>query len=414
MKISREKDSVLKAWIWKADFRYRKKRYRLKAFSKSELEDLIIKTRRRADAGDTALLDAPVTIGVLHEKYRSTLPNDTGNQRWKITVLSHFVDFINADKLVTDVMPADLNDYALSRRRVKDAKRNAAPLSAQTYNKELSIINQMFKAAPSLFRSLTHYVPPRVAWRKTKSTGKKRRLTDQEITTLLDFLRAPQLRRYERLATYNRRFRLADMFEFALLTAIRWGEMAKLKWHYVDLRRRTIQLPASVAKNRSDRLIYLNSRAAALVERLRNAAPRGEYLFPNHDGTSNERYYYHTLRNYALQLGLDFGAKDGFTLHTTRHTAVSLVMERSGDFAAAQALAGHTDARMTALYSHTSPESVKRAAELTIDAPVTPAQFVFRYRAIAPGEDAAEYRAACRAELAAALERYVTEEGKKY
>lgn len=87
------------------------------------------------------------------------------------------------------------------------------------------------------------------------------------------------------------------------------------------------------------------------------------WVFPREDGKSYRKYYYDRLRSICKKLGLPFGRESGFTLHTTRHTVISELIERGADIATIQQISGHSDRTMAMRYTHANKKRVRDVIE---------------------------------------------------
>lgn len=338
MNIRREKDKELNTWIWKADFRYKKKRYRIKAFNKESLDRKIIDIKSNADH---PVLKVKFSLCVKERIKEFDLSDANGRRKKK--VLEMFQTFIK-DKNTIEITTSDYYDYVQFRRSQNKKISNVA------LNLELTCINSCLKASTNYFAGLEKFLAPRVPWQKVNRQRRRRVIYEDEKQKLLAYMRFEGTHYREKKTSIERRGLFADMFELALNTAMRWGEIAQLRFSYINFNWKIIQLPKEITKTGTGRDVYLNTRAIGILEK-RQKLQINEFVFPNLVGDSYEKNYYYYLRHYAQKCKLDFSLK-GFTPHSTRHTAISEMLLKSGDFAGAQAQAGHSDATMTALYAH--------------------------------------------------------------
>lgn len=353
MKIEREKDKELNAWIWKADFRYKKKRYRIKAFSKDALERKVIEIKSNADNPVSKVKFSQV----VKERIKDFDLNDSNGRRKK-KVLEMFQTFIK-DKNTLEITTSDYYDYVQFRRTQNKKISNVA------LNLELTCINSCLKASTNYFSGLEKFVAPRVPWQKVNRQRRRRTIHEDERQKLLAWMRFEGTHYREKRTSIERRNFFADMFELALNTAMRWGEIAQLEFSYINFDWKVVQLPKEITKTGTGRDVYLNSRALEILEK-RKVRRVNQFVFPSFDGQSYEKNYYYYLRHYANKCKLDFSLK-GFTPHSTRHTAISEMIRRSGDFAGAQAQAGHSDATMTALYAHAQGNQMHALVEKLLE-----------------------------------------------
>src|SRR5687767_11262075 len=101
MKIWREKDKDLNVWVWKANFMHKGKRHRPYAYSKADLEELIIQTKSNSDRKKIGL-DSRAPKLTVKEIFEAHETPDTKNGRRARVVLEMFVSRIG-DRPVMDV-----------------------------------------------------------------------------------------------------------------------------------------------------------------------------------------------------------------------------------------------------------------------------------------------------------------------
>lgn len=238
----------------------------------------------------------------------------------------------------------------------------------------------MLRAAPRIFAELGEdWRPPRIPWEPESRRGRERVISAEERETLLEALRFPSRASGKRLAPKDviARRDVADCFELALNTGMRGGEVRCLEWSEVDLVEREIHLPAHKTKTKDPRVVPLNARAVEIFRRrwelrLKKVDIAGapvhfgsRFVFPNERGDGPRKEISRMLRPLARSLGLRYGANtpDGFSPHTTRHTATTEMLRRGFDMKVVQDVLGHTDKTMTLRYSHSTRESRRRAVD---------------------------------------------------
>jgi integrase len=156
------------------------------------------------------------------------------------------------------------------------------------------------------------------------------------------------------------------LFDVAESTALRLGELRALTWQQVDQERRLLRvdraysrrhlkLPKSEAGKRA--IPLFPSAAAALQALAARAVERGLYapdelVFATAKGTP---LHDSNLRRRVWEKGLERAGLDGlgYRLHDLRHTCVSRLVAAGADVKLIQAMAGHSDPRITLRrYSH--------------------------------------------------------------
>jgi len=161
----------------------------------------------------------------------------------------------------------------------------------------------------------------------------------------------------------------------AALTGARLGELLGLQWKHIDLSSRKLRIEQSLWRKQilppkttgSVRTIYIGDVLAEVLREHRSQSDHSgpeDFVFCGKDRAS---LHPDVLRKDVLYPILDRlgiprppGAS-GF--HTFRHSAASILNERTGNLKLAQKLLGHSAIDMTAdVYTHTSVEAEREAA----------------------------------------------------
>lgn len=389
MKIWSEKIGGKKWWF--ADFTQKErghpkgKRYRPRAESRAELDEIIDTARRRVRQEKYGLTveRARITLEELTEERVADYDRAIKNHRRAIAVIEDFTARFPAGYAVTELSTVDLRDFVKQRQRefqVKEKEKAAkraeearaagrevpatpiASISPETINKELGYISAMLNAAPDMFKALQEYRPPKMPWARTPRRRRKRPISTDEDEKLLTALRAPQ-QKAEQPRTAETRHEIADLFELNLNTGMRGGESVRLTWPQIDFQSEEIYLGKT--KNGEDRFVPMNSRVREILRRRFESRNGSPYVFPNPSGESFRYDYLRTFKRVAEALGLPYGQRreNGFTMHSTRHTATTRLLRAGHDVATVQEIVGHSDRTMTLFYSHASAKSRKRAVE---------------------------------------------------
>jgi len=153
------------------------------------------------------------------------------------------------------------------------------------------------------------------------------------------------------------------------------GEVLGLKWKHVDLEGRILRIKQSLWRGQlvspktaaSTRDILLGN---ALGETLKNhhetSSHRGldDFVFCKKDGAPLDPDVLRKDALYPILDRLGIPRKKGASgFHTFRHSAASIVNERTGNLKLAQKFLGHSTIKMTAdVYTHTSSEAEREAA----------------------------------------------------
>ena len=357
MKIWKEKDEKLKVWVHKADFTFKGKRYRPEEFSKEALEDLIVQIKSNAIRTKVGLESrAPkITLGELLAQHEKEFDTRKKTHRRGKVVVKMFVKHAGSSTAVDQITTATVSAFVRWRK-------SKSELKPESVNKEVGYVSSMLREAPHYFKELANYTPPRMPWAKVPKNTTQRVIYKDEREKLLAYLKAENLHPNEKPTSRVARFEYADMFEIAYNTAMRWGEIHLIEWRMIDWQKQEIYLPPEITKTKAGRTAYLNKRAIEILKR-RQETTVSKYVFPGNTPDVPRKYYYEGIRRAAKKIGLPFGRDVGFTLHSSKHTAITDVLHATGDFAAAQKIGGHTDKHMTQKYAHTTEKRLHDAIE---------------------------------------------------
>lgn len=140
---------------------------------------------------------------------------------------------------------------------------------------------------------------------------------------------------------------------FAIETAMRRGEMCKLRWEHVHLGHGDgyLELPGSITKNKKSRVVTLSHRAMRI---LLTRTKVTEFVFATNENTIKQAFKRAKVRAQVTDL----------RLHDLRHEATSRLFEETTLRAEEIGqMTGHTDPRMLQRYNNLRPkEFVDRVA----------------------------------------------------
>lgn len=166
-----------------------------------------------------------------------------------------------------------------------------------------------------------------------------------------------------------------SLFQCAMLTGARLGELLGLQWKHIDLDAQTLEIRQALWEGElvapktegSVRLIYFGpTLLAALMAQKRNSDHNGaeDFVFSKGDGTP--------LNPDVLRRDVLYPTLDGLGIartrraagfHTFRHSAATIVNQKTGNLKLVQKLLGHSNLSTTAdVYTHTSADADRRAA----------------------------------------------------
>lgn len=220
------------------------------------------------------------------------------------------------------------------------ASLELAPASVRKVHRVLSMVLAAAVRDGRLARNPAELVAlPRVA------SAERRFLTHHQVEQLADAV-GPEWRPVVRFLAY---------------TGCRWGEMAALRVHRVDLLRRRVLVAESVTpvagvmtwgptKGHERREVPLPAFLVRELEQLTAGKRRDELVFTGPRGAVLRSQ---TFQRAALTAAADAIGVPGFHPHELRHTAASLAIASGADVKVVQQMLGHKSATMTLdLYGH--------------------------------------------------------------
>ncbi|WP_320171194.1 tyrosine-type recombinase/integrase [Maridesulfovibrio sp.] len=185
-----------------------------------------------------------------------------------------------------------------------------------------------------------------------RDNRRERFLTPEEAQELLDELK-------------QHRGHTHDMALLAIRCGLRFGEIAALTWHDVDLSGKKLSIRDT--KGKVNRQAYLlTDTLKMLARRLEECKGVGsELIFPSRNGyimKTVSKIFYRTV-DPMFNEGID-DPRLRVCFHTLRHTFASWLVQRGVDLYSVKELMGHADFKMTQRYAHLSPDGLMRAVEV--------------------------------------------------
>ncbi len=140
---------------------------------------------------------------------------------------------------------------------------------------------------------------------------------------------------------------LLPIVRLALETAMRQGELVRLRWEHIDLTRRVAHLPDT--KNGECRAVPLSSTAVGVLR----ALPRSlnGQVFPGLTSEAIKRSYIRAVRRAGIE---------NLRFHDLRHEATTRLFEKGLNIMEVASITGHKDLRMLQRYTHLKAEDLAR------------------------------------------------------
>lgn len=213
-------------------------------------------------------------------------------------------------------------------------RRIAQGMAGGTVIKDINTLSHVIQTARREWGIELPDNPARLITRPKVAPGRQRRLKPGEEAALLAGCKASGAPG------------LPLMFQLALETAMRRGELLALQWKHIDLDRRIAYLPHT--KNGESRTVPLSSKAVAVLREW----PKSECgrLFPQW-GRSDS--FENAWRRVVAKLGLE-----DFRFHDLRHEATSRFFERGLNVMQVATITGHKTLQMLKRYTHLRAEEL--------------------------------------------------------
>ncbi|MFN5643809.1 MAG: tyrosine-type recombinase/integrase [Sphingomonadales bacterium] len=308
---------------WFAQVRKAGKPSQSKSFdSKAKAVAWAAQMHSQLDCNASAPLGLHVTSSALAdliERYISTVSRHKRGIDAETYRLNKIARHPIAQKCIKKLTPTDIADYRDDRLR--DVKPS-------TVHKELALIHSIIQTAQNEWGVFLAFNPVTKVRRPQFQDGRQRRISSSEV----DALR-------KSLASCLSPMPLL-IFELALATAMRRGEILALKWQHVNLQMRTAHLPNT--KNGDNRDIPLSDQALRVLEASKAHSAQDEHVFPI------ELEAFKSAWQRAM-------ARTGITnlrFHDLRHEAISRFFEVGLSLPEVAVISGHRDPRMLLRYTH--------------------------------------------------------------
>jgi integrase len=220
-----------------------------------------------------------VTLREALNRYKnevSILKRSFASEKFRIDQISR--SFLG-DKICSDITSVDISTYRDARVASINPK-TGKPLSSSTVRLELSLLSNVF----DICRIEWGYskINPTTNVRKPKSAPARiRRLTPREDRLI------------QRYVHVHPNPELQSIFIVAVETAMRQGEILKLRWEHINLRKRIAHLPET--KNGTARDVPLSTRARDALMRIGVQLSGPVFKYTSAGIKSTWRYMMHAL-----------------------------------------------------------------------------------------------------------------------
>lgn len=219
-------------------------------------------------------------------------------------------------------------------------ERLAAGAAGSTVRNHLNILSAVYRHSATEwgFQQLTN--PLAQLKRPSPGQARARRVSDEEITAIINFTESRDL---------------VPLIQLATETGMRLSELLNLRWQHINLFSQTAHLPDT--KNGHPRTVPLSSLAIQVLEKLRGDVIQRldgrVFSITSHSATVAFRRACVRTKN---STGGRLGANVRF--HDLRHEAVSRFFERGLNAIEVASISGHRSMQMLARYAHLKAASL--------------------------------------------------------
>ncbi len=304
---------------------------------KADAEEWARFMETRADRGE---LPTPLktldrhTVREILERYRDEISIKKRSYNTERHVIGSFLRQPIADYTLTKITFADFSSYQ---------KKRLIAVKPGTVNRELFIIKHAFDIAMREWDIPLRENPLAKLKKLKTNNARTRRLSAEEYKTL------------EEAYSKNRNPHIMTLIRFAIETAMRRGEILRLKWDDINFEAKTLHIP--LTKNGHARTIPLSREAIAILHELRSQ---------NHDHGEQQQDndLVFPVSDNAVKLSwqrlVDRAGIEDLHFHDLRHEAISRFFERGLSIPEVALISGHRDFKMLFRYTHLKPEDVAR------------------------------------------------------
>lgn len=279
-------------------------------------------------------LAAATTMKELFETYRDSVSIKKKGYESEAYRLDAFI----ASPLA-EFSPLNLTKQVVAKYRDERLKE----VSGSTVNRELNLLGHVIEKARKEWGIELAENPVHSIERPKEAPHRERRLRPGEEERLLIAAKATR-------GGYMR-----QIIILALETAMRQAELVNLKWEFVDIAKRRIQLVVSAdfsTKNGNNRVIPLSQTACQVLSDL-GPKPSGR-VFPELTTEAVKRAFIRTVERAAIE---------NLTFHDLRHEATSRLFEKGLTIAEVKSITGHKSMSSLERYVHVQ-SAEKLAAKL--------------------------------------------------
>jgi len=265
---------------------------------------------------------------------------------WDLYAKTQLADSTRRDywnRLQQRVLP-EFGEMYINRIERADITRWIAKMKMEiggsTINRFIMLMRSIYRAAHEI-EGITHN-PVKDIKPFKEDNARTRYLTPDEYRKLID-------------AAGNDLLKAA--IALAVGTMLRRSNLFSLRWSYIDLKSRTITIPASQAKGKKKITLRIIQPVYETLAGLPRALHSDYVLFKPRTGGK-----YRDMRT-AFERAVEKAGIEDITWHGLRHTGASWLVMSGVDLNTVQELMGLNSIKMVQRYAHLAPEHKQKEAE---------------------------------------------------
>jgi site-specific recombinase XerD len=175
----------------------------------------------------------------------------------------------------------------------------------------------------------------------------------------------------KQIISYEKNPTLRDIYLFAFYSGCRLNEILNLKWSSINFSERLISIKNDetfTTKSKKERIIPINNY---LFENLKNRLPKvnninnNDYVFIDAKG---KKFRADTVSKWfkaaVIETSKHINLDTSIHFHSLRHSFASCLVQRGVSIYEISKLLGHSDIKVTEIYSHLKSENLRSAVEM--------------------------------------------------
>ena len=273
------------------------------------------------------------TFGELMDRYAAEISPTKKGERWEKIRIEMIKKLPLAKVKLEDLTDKDFVLYRDSRLKT---------VSPASVNREFALLSHICFVGVREWKWLKEN-PVSTVRRPKKPQSRDRRISEDEIERIL----FASGYKHDKVCE-NATARVGAAFLFAIETAMRAGEILKLKWEDVDLEKRYARLLET--KNGTKRDVPLSSEAIRII----NQMPKGNETIFGLSSSSLDSLF-RKMKTRCMIEDLHF--------HDTRHEAITRLSKKFSNVLDLARMVGHRDIRMLMVYYNETAEELAKKLE---------------------------------------------------